>query len=128
MPQTETKLTVFTIDDSEIVYNNMGSFLAEIKHVKWIGHAFNLSDAYLLLSKNLPDIVILDIQLKTESSFEFLDYLNKKYPNIVVVMFTNMSSTPYRKKCAELGAKFFLDKSAEFEQIPKILRELLQTK
>ena len=126
--QGETPLTIFTVDDSEIVFKNMGSLLTESKTISWIGHAFSLADAQKQIAKKNPQIVILDIQLKEDSSFQLLQHISKQHPAITVIMFTNLSSEPYREKCKKLGAKYFLDKSTEFEKIPQILEELLQNK
>lgn len=128
MNPMEKTLTVFTVDDSEIVYKIIGPLLVETKNITWLGHAFSLPDAYLQLSKKIPKVIILDIQLKEESGFELLEYLSKNHPAIVVIMFSNLSSIPYREKCKELGAKYFLDKSTEFEKIPEILTEITKKK
>lgn len=128
MTQSKTSLTIFTVDDSEIVYKSMRTFLSDNENISWVGHAFSLADAYKQISEKKPEIVILDIQLKEHSSIELLEHLNKNTPNIVVIMFTNLSTPPYRKRCEELGAKYFLDKSGEFEKIPQILKEVVQSK
>ncbi|HKC67409.1 MAG TPA: response regulator [Bacteroidia bacterium] len=125
--EREQVLTIFTVDDSEIIYKNMSTWLTPNKHVKWLGHAFSVPDAYKQISTQNPQLVILDIQLKADSSFELLQYIHKQHPHTEVIMFTNHSTEPYRKKCKEFGAKYFLDKSTEFEKIPQILNELLQS-
>ncbi|MES2140351.1 MAG: response regulator [Bacteroidota bacterium] len=125
MNPIEQTLSVFTVDDSEIVYKIIGPLLLETKNITWLGHAFSLGDAYLQVAEKKPEVVILDIQLGVESGFEFLEYLSKNHPNIPVIMFSNLSSIPYRQKCKQLGAKYFLDKSSEFEKLPEILSELM---
>lgn len=125
MVPIEQTLTVFSVDDSEIVYKSIKTLLLETKNILWAGHALSLHDACLLIDKKNPNVVILDIQLREESGFEFLKYLSKNHPAIVVIMFSNLSSMPYREKAMELGAKYFLDKSTEFEKIPEILTELI---
>jgi DNA-binding NarL/FixJ family response regulator len=126
--QSAPAVSVFTVDDSEIVYKNMGLLLAENKNINWLGHAFSLADAYKQITDKKPQLVILDIQLKEGTSFELLEHLSKKHSDIIVVMFTNKTTEPYRKKCETLGAKYFFDKSTEFEKIPQIIEELLQSK
>lgn len=121
-------LKVLTVDDSQIVSDSLGTMLGEINDVNWIGHAFTLSDAYLRIIENSPEVIILDIQMKEESGFELLEFLRDKHPEIEVMMFTNLSYLPYRKKSMELGAKYFLDKSTEFEKIPEILTDILKKK
>ncbi|MGE0635359.1 MAG: response regulator [Bacteroidia bacterium] len=130
MEATENTLSlkVLTVDDSQIVSDNLSEMLGEIKNVNWIGHAFTLSDAYLHIIEKSPEVIILDIQMKEESGFELLEFLKEKHPEIDVMMFTNLSYMPYRKKSMELGAKYFLDKSTEFEKIPEILTNILKKK
>jgi DNA-binding NarL/FixJ family response regulator len=43
-----------------------------------------------------------------------------------VVICTNYPYPEFREECLSAGANLFLDKSAEFEKIPSILRELVQ--
>src|SRR5882724_10148985 len=47
-------------------------------------------------------------------------------PKLFVLIFTNYPYPEYREECLAAGANLFLDKSAEFEKIPSILRELVQ--
>jgi DNA-binding NarL/FixJ family response regulator len=128
MNTTTPTLKVLTVDDSQIVSDNLGQILSELQHINWIGHAFTLSDAYLHIIEKAPEVIILDIQLKEESGFELLEFLRDKHPEIHVLMFTNLSYAPYRKKSIELGAKFFIDKSTEFEKIPEILITIFNKK
>ncbi|MBZ0167693.1 MAG: response regulator, partial [Candidatus Omnitrophica bacterium] len=41
----------------------------------------------------------------------------------LIIMLTNHSTVWYRQKCLEYGADFFLDKTAEIEQLPGIIAE-----
>jgi len=41
-----------------------------------------------------------------------------------VIVLTNYPYPGYRQKCLQAGADFFLDKSAEFDQIPALFERL----
>lgn len=123
-----SSLKVLTVDDSQIVSENLGNMLSDIQNIIWIGHAFTLSDAYLNIIEKKPEVIILDIQMKEESGFELLEFLKEKHPEIQVMMFTNLAYLPYRKKSMEMGARYFLDKSSEFEKIPEILTTIVKNK
>jgi hypothetical protein len=43
-------------------------------------------------------------------------------------MFTNYTDDYYRQRCEVAGADFFLDKSKQFDEIPGLLRALMQAK
>jgi len=43
-----------------------------------------------------------------------------------VIVLTNHPYALYRKKCLQVGAKFFLDKSNEFEKVGEVLQGLIR--
>jgi DNA-binding NarL/FixJ family response regulator len=49
------------------------------------------------------------------------------HPHLYVLICTNFPYPRLREECFGAGANFFLDKSAEFEKIPAILRELVHS-
>lgn len=118
------KLKVLTVDDSAKIAQHLSQLLGEINYVDRIGHAYTLENAHKHIHKNKPDVVILDIQLKEESGLDLLTHLHKNNPEIIVMMLSNMSYPAYRIKCLELGAKYFLDKSIDFEKIPIVIETI----
>lgn len=102
--------------------------LREIPYVSFSGHATNASTALYLINKKKPDAVILDINLEEDSpegnGMNLLITLQKIYPNIKIIMLTNLSHPQYRNRCLNLGASYFLDKTNEFEKLPDTIRLL----
>ncbi|MGZ3865187.1 MAG: response regulator [Bacteroidia bacterium] len=117
-------LTILTVDDSEIVFKLLSVVFTENKNFNWLGHAYTLEEAHSFLREKEPQVVILDIHIKESTSFGLLEYINKHYPDISTIMFSNVSSEPYRAKCKELGAAYFIDKSTEMEKLSGILKSL----
>jgi DNA-binding NarL/FixJ family response regulator len=60
------------------------------------------------------------------SGLDVLRAIRMDYPDLYVLICTNYPYPQYREECLTAGANFFLDKSAEFEKIPAILRELIE--
>ena len=78
-------------------------------------------------SKKLaPDAVILDLQMPGGSGLDVLRAIRIDHPHLRVLICTNFDYPQYREKCMSGGADYFLDKSAEFEKIPVILRQLVK--
>jgi DNA-binding NarL/FixJ family response regulator len=50
----------------------------------------------------------------------------KNEPVPLVIILTNYSYPKYWKKCMDLGADFFFDKSAEFEKVTEVCEQLIQ--
>lgn len=122
--QSARPITILTVDDSEIIYGLLSEIFSEHENIIWQGHAFTLEEAHSFLGEKEPQVVILDINIKENTSFGLLEYISKHYPDISTIMFSNESATPYRTKCRELGAAYFIDKSTEIDKLSDILKNL----
>ncbi|MTI21848.1 response regulator [Fulvivirga sp. RKSG066] len=118
----EHTLKLISVDDSKVISDHISFFLQKLPWVQWLGHAFTLEEARKLIEDKEPTLIILDIQMKGESGLDFLPEVQEKYKGVDVIMLSNHESKPYRERSKELGARFFLDKSSEFYNLPSILR------
>jgi DNA-binding NarL/FixJ family response regulator len=118
-------MKVLIVDDSEVVVQRLRSSLAEVAGLEIVGQADNVADAVLEIRKLRPDVIILDIRMPGGSGIDVLEGL-KAYPRPpIVIMLSNYSDRQYRKKCLQSGARFFFDKSAEFQKVAEVLQSLM---
>lgn len=123
-------LSIVTVDDSPIVSQRIEAMLKDMVHVNFLGNARNTKTALQLISRHLPDVVILDIYLQDDmpevNGINLLITLRKKYPQMKIIMLTNLVEPQYRNTCIAFGANYFLDKSIDFDSVPGILNEITQ--
>lgn len=112
------------VDDSSLIIERLINILGEVKMVQKVLVATNYTGAINVLSENKTDIVLLDIQMPGKNGIELLKFIVKNYPDIKVVMLTNLVSDYYQKLCKKTGAVHFMDKSKEFDLIPGIVAAL----
>jgi DNA-binding NarL/FixJ family response regulator len=117
-------MKVFIVDDSEILRGRLKSMLSTFKGVKIIGEAQNQKDAIDQIWKLKPNVVILDVRLSEGSGIEVLKEIKKDYPAPIVIVLTNYPFPQYQKKCMDIGADFFFDKSQDFHEIPVVFKQL----
>ncbi len=67
------------------------------------------------------DIVILDIALKSETSFPLLERIKKEKPETTVLMFSGYDSEEYITKAKHLGADGFIPKPFRMEFLDDFL-------
>ncbi len=113
--------TLLIVDDSLIIIERLVDILKGHQTIKNILTATGQKEAFDILAKKKTDIVLLDIQLSGENGIDLLKFIVKEYPEIKVVMCSNLSNDYYKKLCKKLGASHFIDKSKDFELIPGIL-------
>jgi DNA-binding NarL/FixJ family response regulator len=117
-------MKVFIADDSRVVVERLADLLREVRGVQLVGRANDAREAILAIGKTNPDAVILDLQMPGGSGLEVLRSIRRSHPSVWVLICTNYPYPQYRQECVAAGADYFLDKSAEFEKIPEILRDL----
>ncbi len=121
-------LKVMSVDDSTTINSQLSYIFQEFPEVHWVGHAYTLNEAEILLDKYQPDVILLDIMVDEESGFELLNFVKIKYPSIDVFMLSNVTDLFYIRKSKEMGAKGFIDKSFEFYSIHGILKTIHQSR
>jgi DNA-binding NarL/FixJ family response regulator len=123
----EMNMKVFIADDSRIVLERLADLLEdEVPGAQLVGQAGDVPEAVRGIQKIKPDALILDLQMPGGSGLDVLRAIRTDHPRLYVLICTNYPHPQYREECLTAGANFFLDKSAEFEKIPAILRELIQ--
>ena len=117
-------MTVLVADDSAVSCEQITVLLSELDGVEVIGRAHDAPGAYQAVRRLSPDVITLDIQLAGGSGIDVLKKIRREGRAPVVIMLTNCASLPYRKRCREAGADFFVDKSTEFGRVREIIRAL----
>jgi DNA-binding NarL/FixJ family response regulator len=109
---------VLIIDDSRLrSANELLGFWQSPRNIRIAGQAGNGCRRPRAVQRLKPDTVILDIRLPDQSGIELLKTFKEPYPEMTVIMLTNLDDARYRKQCRHLGADHFLNKTIEFEKI-----------
>ena len=99
----------------------MISILDDVKYPKKISIASDYNSAMQLLADDAHDILLLDINMPGKSGIDLLRNNREQLAFSEVIMLTNHAEAYYREQCMELGARYFLDKSNDFLQVPEIV-------
>ncbi len=95
-------------DTSQYILSRIKTLCPVIKH---IDQAFNLAEAKSLISENNYDIVFLDIQMPTGTSFDLLKQLSEEENiNFEIIFITGESAKEYTLQAIKFSAIDFLYK------------------
>lgn len=119
-------MKIVLADDSKILRQRIISLLEEIQGVQVVAEAENSHQAVQYVEDLKPDLIILDIRMPDGGGLEALKVLEDKNISIIKMVLTNYPIEQYRKKCMELGADYFFDKSTDFEKMVDVVKKLVK--
>src|SRR3954454_11975738 len=111
------RLRVLVADDSAAIRDSLSALISRLSDVEIIGLAKTGSEAYELIKSLKPDVVTLDIRMPGMSGINVLEAIKKQQLEATVIVLTGLAEMEYRRKCTDLGAKFFFHKATEFEKV-----------
>ena len=121
----EFGMKVLIADDSEVFVQRLVRALAEIDGVEIVGRARTGVEALQALRDLHPDVVILDIRMPEGTGIDVLEGMRREKLTPTTIVLTNFAFPQYRRKCLQLGARYFFDKSAEFAEAREALSQLI---
>ena len=115
---------IVLVEDSQVVRERLLQSIESIPNVQVVGEYEDEEGAVTGVKQQVPDILLVDIRLRTGSGINVLKEVASRYPHTKIIVLTNYTEPQYRKTCLENGAHYFFDKSNEFEQVPKLIAQL----
>ena len=119
-------MKVLIADDSEVFVQRLVQALGEISGIEIVARARTGAEALQALREMRPEVMILDIRMPEGSGIDVLKGMQREKLTPIAIVLTNFAFSQYRKKCLQLGARFFFDKSADFNQVREALSGLIQ--
>ncbi|MCX7641389.1 MAG: response regulator [Elusimicrobiales bacterium] len=89
----------------------------------------NVKDAFIFISSNTVDLIILDIHLEGMHGFEFLDIIKKnpRFSSIPVIMMSAKYIEPLdRIKAINMGASSYFTKPVDLEKLCVEIKEMIK--
>lgn len=105
-----TKIKVLIIDDHQIFRDGISSLFNEAEDFLVIGYASDGEDALEKIDQLDPDVLLLDISLPKMTGFDLMKIVNKKYPDIKILVLSMHTKDEYIFEAMNAGAFGYLPK------------------
>lgn len=120
------QVRVYLVEDSVLVRNRLAALLWSMPGIQLVGEADDPWDAVVGIRGTHPDVLILDLELDGASGFSVLREI-REWPDVPsVIVLTNYATPDVRRKCMNLGARYFFDKTNEFGCLKGALAEIAE--
>jgi len=115
---------VLIVDDSAALRQRLVGMLSKIKQLDIVGDVGSVSAAHAAVKALQPDLVVLDLGMGDGTGIDVLREAKRHNPATKIIILTNFPEPQYERKCAELGADFFLRKSTDSHRLVEISERL----
>lgn len=122
----QTKL--FIVDDHYMVIEGIQSLLKDEQGIDWMGHATNATSCLAFLQKQLPDVILMDINLPDVSGIELCKAVKEKYPSVFVIGLSTFNQYSLIEKMINNGASGYVLKNATREELMEAIHAVLKNK
>lgn len=116
---------VLLVDDSRLLREALGRFLAVFPEVEVVGHGETGPEALAQAARLKPDLVLMDLVLPGLSGLEATRQLKVVPGGPLVVVLTIHDDSEHRAAARAVGADGFLDKRSIDTRLIPLIRELV---
>ena len=117
-------IRVLICDDHMIVRQGIRQSLAEASDIEVVAEAGDGPAALQRLRQGGVDVLLLDIALPGRDGLDLLRQLRDECPKLPVLMLSTYPDRQYAVRSLKLGARGYLNKSADSEQISTAVRRV----
>lgn len=122
------KYNILIVDDHTLFRKGFGLILSDLDYIESIEEAQNGVDFLDKLENFNPDIVFIDINMPEMDGVEATKTALKKFPKLNIISLSMFGDQHYYKQMIEAGAKGFLVKNSDVEEIEDAIKNILAGK
>jgi two-component system, NarL family, invasion response regulator UvrY len=122
------KITVFIVEDHQMVREMWVQLFAVRKDIDVIGETGNPEEAIEMIKNKRPEIVLLDINLPGSSGMDLVPLIRKFAPGSKIIAVSMHNQPAYTKKMLQLGALGYVTKNSSHEEIYKAIDSAMKGK
>ena len=110
-------INLHIVDDHKMVVESLGKLINDSGIARVTETYYDMQSCREGLTKELPDILLLDIALPDGDGVDFCGEIKKQYPNLKIIMLTTYKEFNIAKRALCNGALGYILKNAESEEM-----------
>ena len=122
---SEKKTQVLIVDDHPVVRDGLTTIINHEQDLNVCGEADDAHEALKAVTELKPDVVIVDISLKSSDGIELTKNIKAGNSKLPVIVLSVHDESVYAERALLAGAKAYLMKDAVSENIVKAIRTVL---
>lgn len=118
------EIRVLIVDDDPLVRSALSHFVSRDPEVEVVGQAENGREAIAFLERDLPDVVMMDVQMPEMNGIEATTVIAKRWPDLRILAVTTLDGSETVLPMLSAGASGYMLKDSSAESILAGVREV----
>jgi len=116
---------ILIVDDHPIVRRGLRELIASTRDLEVCGEAPDLPEALQQVKANPPDLVVVDISLKSGSGIELIKQIKAIDPHVKMLVSSIYDESLYAERALRAGAMGYIHKEEALDSIIEAIRQVL---
>lgn len=118
------KTRIVLVDDHGVVRQGVSLFLSQQPDLEIVGEAGDIVNAYRVISEADPDVILMDVSLGNDNSFELTRRIKTSHPDVRVLVVSANSDDAVVAQMLNAGADGYLLKDMALEELVRAVRSV----
>lgn len=114
------------VDDHAIIRGVFLTLVEDTSDLTMAWMASTLAEARAKLERDVPDFLVMDVELPDGNGFEFIREVIERLPTLPVLMVSAQADRSFPQRAQACGAKGFIGKAASLERLVEAVSAIQQ--
>ena len=128
MPSGNNKKGILVVDDALFSRKMIGKVINKLDYAEVVGEASDGNEAVALYKDLVPDLVTMDLAMPDIDGIEAIDEILKLDKSAIIIVITAVGQEKLILEATEKGAKDFIQKPFNEDDLISILNRFLSNK
>lgn len=121
-------IRIVIAEDQKMLRGALGTLLSFEEDLEVVGQAGDGEEAVRLISRQKPDICLLDVEMPLKNGLEVAEEIKTTSPNSKVIVLTTFARPGYFERAMKAGVHGYLLKDGSIEDLSESIRRVTEGK
>jgi len=126
MTKRRVPARILIVDDHPMVREGLATRIALQSDLEVCGEAATEDEALALVNQTNPDLILVDISLKSGHGIELIKQVKSRHPSVKMLVVSGFQESLYAERSLRAGALGYLNKQESNEKVIEAIRTVLR--
>jgi two-component system, NarL family, nitrate/nitrite response regulator NarL len=117
-------IRIVLVDDHQVLRGGLRMLIESQAGFRVVGEAGSNAEAIPIVTREDPDIILLDLDLRGENGLDLLPHITSCGSKAKVLVLTGLRDPEMHRNCVRFGARGLIHKEAAYEVLMKAIRKV----